>query len=59
MEIELQKIKEQIRTKAKHETNAITADQREAILKQGREEGKQDFLRKIVATSATQPASAT
>ena len=53
------KIKQQIRTKTKHETDAITADQREKILQQGREEGKQDFLRKIAATSATQLVSVT
>ena len=52
-------IKEQIRTKSKRVTNTITAEQREAILAQGREQGKQDFLRKIAATSDTQPASAT
>jgi len=53
------KIKQQIRTKSKHETDTITSEQREAILAQGREQGKQDFLRKIAATSDTQPANAT
>ena len=52
-------IKEQIRTKSKKTTDAITAEQREDILSQGREEGKQAFLRKIAASSAIQPASAT
>ena len=52
-------MKEEIRTKSKKTTDAITAEQREKILKQGRKEGKQDFLAKIVSTSATQPVSAT
>jgi len=34
--------------------DALTSEQREAILAQGREQGKQDFLRKIAATSDTQ-----
>ena len=33
---------------------AITKEQREEILKQGRKEGKEDFLRKITDTSGTQ-----
>jgi len=53
------KIKQQIRTKSKRETDTITSEQREAILAQGREQGKQDFLRKIAATSDTQPVNAT
>ena len=52
-------IKEQIRTKSKRVTSTITAEQREAILAQGREQGKQDFLQKIAATSNTQPVNAT
>ena len=52
-------MKEQIRTKSKHITDAITTEQREAILAQGREEGKQAFLRKIAASSDTQAANAT
>ena len=51
-------IKEQIRTKSKRVTNAITVEQREEILRQGREQGKQDFLRKIADSSATPPANA-
>ncbi|XP_066920803.1 uncharacterized protein [Clytia hemisphaerica] len=51
-------IKEQIRTKSKKVADAITAEQREAILAQGREEGKQDFLRKIAATSDIPTANA-
>ena len=52
-------MKEQIRTKSKKTTNAITAEQREEILKQGREEGRDAFLKKIAATSGIPPASAT
>jgi len=36
-------IKEQIRIKSKHKTVAITAEQREAILAQSREEGSKLF----------------
>ena len=53
------KMKEEIRTKSKKTTDAITTEQREAILAQGREEGQQAFLQKIVGTSATPLASAT
>ena len=52
-------MKEEIRTKSKKTTDAITAEQREKILKQGREEGQQAFLAKIAASSATLTASAT
>ena len=52
-------MKEEIRTKSKKTTDAITAEQREAILAQGRKEGQQAFLQKIVGTSATPLASAT
>ena len=52
-------MKEEIRTKSKKTTDAITAKQREEILKQGREEGQQAFLAKIAATSATPTANAT
>ena len=52
-------LKEQIRTKSKRIVDAIKIDQREAILAEGREQGKQDFLRKIADTSATQPVNAT
>ena len=52
-------LKEQIRTKSKRAVDAITAEQREAILAEGRKQGKQDFLRKIAGTSATQPVNAT
>ena len=53
------KMKEEIRTKSKKTTDVITAEQREAILKQGREEGQQAFLAKIAASSDTQTVSAT
>ena len=53
------KMKEEIRTKSKKTTDAITTEQREAILAQGREEGREAFLAKIVGTSATPLASAT
>ena len=52
-------MKEEIRTKSKKTTDVITAEQREEILKQGREEGQQAFLAKIAATSATPTANAT
>ena len=48
------KTKEEIRTKSKKTTDVIRATD----VKQGREQGKQDFLRKIAATSDTPPASA-
>ena len=51
-------MKEQIRTKSKKVVDAITAEQRETILKQGREQGRRAFLDKIAASSDTQPASA-
>ena len=42
-----------IRTKSKKTTDSITAEQREEILKQGREQSKQYFLRKIAASLDT------
>ena len=53
------KMKEEIRTKTKKAVDTITAEQREEILKQGREEGKQAFLASVAASSATQPVSVT
>ena len=44
-------MKEEIRTKSKKTTDTITAEQRETILAQGREQGKQAFLEKIAASS--------
>ena len=52
-------MKEEIRTRSKKTTDAITAEQREAILAQGRKEGQQVFLAKIAASSGIQPVSAT
>ena len=52
-------MKEEIRTKTKKTTDAITAEQRETILEAGRKEGREDFLKKIGASSVTQPVSAT
>ena len=48
-------MKEEIRTKSKKAVDAITAEQSEEILKQGREEGQQAFLQRIAATSGTPP----
>ena len=44
-------MKEEIRSKSKRVVKEITKEQREAILAQGREEGKQAFLAKIAASS--------
>ena len=52
-------LKEQIRSKSKKVVAQITAEQREAILAQGREEAKQRFLQQIENTSATLTVSAT
>ena len=51
-------IKNQIRTKFKRAVDTITAEQREALLQQGREQGKQDFLDEFKRRT-TQPVSAT
>ena len=48
------KLKADIRNLAKAKVKAITKEQREEILEQGRKEGKEDFLRKIANTSGTQ-----
>ena len=53
------RLKEQIRTKSKRVVNTIASEQRKAILQQGREQGKQDFLATLARSSATQPANAT
>ena len=52
-------IKQQIRQKTKRITNAINEEQRQAILDQGRKEGKEDFLRQIANTSSIQPVNVT
>ena len=52
-------LKNQIRIKVKKMVNTITQEQREDILKQGREEGKQAFLKQIANSSGIQPVNAT
>ena len=52
-------IKQEIRQKSKRISDALTEEQRQAILAQGREQGKQDFLRQIATTSGIQPANVT
>ena len=52
-------MKEDIRTKSKKKVDTITAEQREALLAQGRKEGEQAFLKRIAASSATPTANAT
>ena len=49
-------LKEQIRTKSKKVIDTITTEQCDAILAEGRKQGKQDFLRQIANTSAIPPA---
>ena len=49
------KLKADIRNQAKTKiTKQITKTQREELLKQGRKEGEEDFLRKIANTSGIQ-----
>ena len=50
-------LKEQIRTKSKRVVDTITAEQREAILAEGRKQGKQDFLKQIAQSSDIPPAN--
>ena len=45
------KLKADIRNQAKTKVRKITKEQREELLEQGRQEGKEDFLRKITNTS--------
>ena len=52
-------MKEEIRAKSKNKVDTIIAEQREAILAQGRKEGEQAFLRKIAASSAIPTANVT
>ena len=52
-------LKEQIRTKSKRVVDTITTEQREAILAEGRKQGKQDFLQQIARSSAIPPVNAT
>ena len=52
-------LKQEVRHKAKKKTEAITDDQREAVLAQGREEGRNAFLKQLANTSAIRSANAT
>ena len=51
------KLKADIRKQAKARLKQINEEQREKILKQGRKEGIEDFLRKISNISGIQGAS--
>ena len=51
------KLKADIRKQAKARLKQINEEQPEKILKQGRKEGIEDFLRKIANTSGIQGAS--
>ena len=44
-------LKQQIRHRTKRVTNTINDEQRQAILDQGRREGKQDFLRELTTST--------
>ena len=52
------KLKANITNQAKAKVKQIIKEQREKLLEQGREEGKEDFLPKIANTSAIQGVSA-
>ena len=52
------RLKADIRNKTKAKIKEIMKEQREELLEQGRKEGKEDFLRKIVISSGTQGVSA-
>ena len=52
------KLKADIRNQSKAKVKDITKEQREEILEQGRKDGKEDILRKIANTSATQGINA-
>ena len=52
------KLKTDIRNQAKTNGRQIIKEQREELLEQGRKEGNENFLRKIVNTSDIQGASA-
>ena len=51
------KLKANITNQAKAKVKQIIKEQREKLLEQGREEGKEDFLLKIANTSAIQGVS--
>ena len=52
-------LKQELGHKAKKKTDAITDDQREAVLAQGREEGRNAFLKQLTNVSAIPHANAT
>ena len=52
-------LKQEVRNKAKKKSESITDEQREAILQQGREEGRNAFLKQIANTSNIQNANVT
>ena len=52
------KFKADIRNQGKAKVKEITKEQREELLEQGRKEGKEDFLRKILNTSDIQGVNA-
>ena len=47
------KLKADIRTRAKTKQGKLSKEQREKILEKGRKKGREDFLRKIANTSCT------
>ena len=51
------KLKADIRNQAEAKVKEITKEQREEILEQGIQEGKEDFLGKIANSSGTQGAN--
>ena len=52
-------LKQEIRDKTKRVTDTINEEQRQAILDQGRLQGRNDFLKQIANTSNTQPVNVT
>ena len=52
------KLETDLRNQAKAKIKQITKEQREELLEQGRNEGKEDFLRKIANTSGTEGVGA-
>ena len=52
-------LKQEIRHKTKRVTDTINDEQRQAILDQGRLQGRNDFLKQIANTSNTQPVNVT
>ena len=52
------RFKANIRSQAKAKVKAITKEQQEELLEQGRKEGKKDFLRKTTNSSDTQGVNA-